>query len=186
MDFSEDKIIQDIVEDKAFLKNILTMDMKEAQNAFAERGVELSENDMFTIEKLVGLQINNLNSVSGEVLKNVSGGGGITNKIKNISMAIASVIVAGASVYMVSKLDTAVNKVGVVADNMSSVSSKANKTLEQIGAAADNISGTASKANKTLGQLGAAADTADQILKTVNDPNNGTWLKKLFGFGLKK
>lgn len=165
MDFSEDKIIQDIVEDKAFLKSILTMDMKEAQNAFAERGVELSENDMFTIEKLVGLQINNLNSVSEELLKNVSGGGGITKKIKNISMAIASVIVAGASVYMVSKLGTAVNKVGVAADNMSRTASKANKTLEQVG---------------------AAADTADQILKTVDDPNNGTWLKKWFGFGLKK
>lgn len=149
--------IDTILGDEAFLKKVINMDMSEAQKAFENRGIELSKNDMIAIQQLVTLQLENPDLIPEDGLKKI-GGGKInldletTKKIKNISMAIAALIVAGSALY--------------ITNHVKKVSGDASSTLRM-------AKGTLRKADIALGNV-------NETVNKLKDPEGKGWLARQF------
>ncbi len=108
-------IIDNLAQDKAFLEKILSLQTpEEVQNAFKEKGVELTIEEVEILAQTVKSTAENGGSLSDEILQNISGGAEIDyEKIKNISLTFMSIVVSLSALYFVSTAD----KVGKKVDN---------------------------------------------------------------------
>lgn len=128
----KEKNLASVLKDKVFLKKVIEMTMEDAQKAFKERGVELSKDDMITINNLVDKQLNGSISMPENELQYIGGGIEITEKIKNISIAIAALIVAGSAVYAVKNVAAASDKVSSASDNLSVAAANLDEVVDKV------------------------------------------------------
>lgn len=108
----ESKSFTEILKDEEFLKKVISAsNAQEVKLLFSERGVILSDDEI----NKVGEIVKNILYNSDIQLDNVVGGVDVSNKIRNISCAIAAICLAGSAIYASRKFgkvaDTANDKV---------------------------------------------------------------------------
>lgn len=108
----ESKSFTEILKDEEFLKKVVNApNIQEVKLLFSEKGVILSDDEI----NKVGEIVKNILYNSDIQLDNVVGGVDVSNKIRNISCAIAAICLAGSAVYASRKFgkvaDTANHKV---------------------------------------------------------------------------
>ncbi len=102
----ESKSFTEILKDEEFLKKVVNAtNIQEVKLLFSEKGIILSDDEI----NKVGEIVKNILYNSDIQLDNVVGGVDISNKIRNISCAIAAICLAGSAIY-------ASRKFGKVAD----------------------------------------------------------------------
>lgn len=172
---NNDKAVQNVIEDKAFLTSVMQMNMADAQKAFAERGVILSDDEMIAIRNLVAARINNKNSLPEKDLENIGGGKGkdATKKIKNIAIALSAMAIGGTAITLAYK--------GYQALDATTDAMKSTKE------AADKVSAATAKANQVLDNVADVTHKANEGIELLLDPTDkGTTFTGLFGPGIPR
>ena len=180
MSDSENKTIQNIVKDKVFIKKIMGMKMKEAQNAFAKRGVSLSQSDMVAIRDSVQAKINGQDSLSEQILNNVGGGASATERLRNIAIAISALAIGGSVAALGYK--------GYMAlDKLDDTIKTSKDSMTKFGAASDSLKSTSEKAENLVGKVNAMepkinsiVEKSNKIVTDLNDPKKRGWVANLF------
>lgn len=180
MSNSENKSIQNIIKDEVFMKKIMGMKMKEAQKAFAKRGVSLSQNDMIAIRDSVQAKINGQDSLSEQILNDVGGGASATERLRNIAIAISALAIGGSVAALSYKGYTALDKL----DETIKISKD---SMAKFGAASDSLKSTSEKAENLVGKVNAMepkinsiVEKSNKIVIDLNDPKKRGWLAKQF------
>ena len=108
----ESKSFTEILKDEEFLKKVVNApNIQEVKLLFSEKGVILSDDEINKVREIV----ENILSNSDKQFDGIVGGADISNKIRNISCAIAAICLAGSAIYASRKFgkvaDTANDKV---------------------------------------------------------------------------
>ncbi len=93
-----EETIQNIINDKNFLSSVISMNKEEAKKAFAEKGLELTDEDLTKMAQQITEQIENPEKINEEYLETATGGTSKSEIILNISKSIAYIIVAGCAI----------------------------------------------------------------------------------------
>lgn len=93
-----EETIQNIINDKNFLSKVISMNKEEAKKAFAEKGLELTDEDLTKMAQQITEQIENPEKINEEYLETATGGTSKSEIILNISKSIAYIIVAGCAI----------------------------------------------------------------------------------------
>lgn len=158
-----DNNLENIIKDEDFLKNVINMSMEEAQEAFKMRGVSFSKDDMISIRNLVQAKISGQNTASDEILSKIAGGR-VTDRIKNIAIAISALAVGGSVAAISYK---GYKTLGRMSDTMDNLSKNASNSMEHF----NTLSASATNAIETAGN--AIKETTPQI-KTMIETTKGT------------
>ncbi len=106
--YMKKEIIDKIIADKGFLEKIINSDsVEKVKEAFKEKGIDLTVEDIKIIAETVQDQIENNQNTLDAILEKTSGGVSFDHKkFKNISMGLAAIAVAISAVYAASRVES--------------------------------------------------------------------------------
>lgn len=168
--------LNDILKNESFMKEVLNANSSEDfKRMFKNKGVDLSNEDVEEIANLVRYGMKN--SIEECDMSSVSGGRSISSTVKNIAIAISSLIIAGGVFYVA-------YNVGGISKKLKKTSDDAQKFMKESN---DKIRQLSSEASQTMTSARDAIDSAKQAIAVTQEKVDGFQPSRagrwLFGFG---